>query len=150
MSLIYDSINKLNSMSGSKLLKYMNDSYSLDEEKLDYLVSNFNSIIVNANEDLYEKLFINSFDDSIIDKLHFKYYQIPQVGKCHIKKIDAYAMINSMLYIDGMEELYNMLNESITLSSDEFVFCYSVAMQSGVMNDCIKKAKERYKVEKNN
>ena len=150
MSLIYDSINKLNSMSGTKLLKYMTDNYSLDEEKLDYLVSNFTSTLINADEDLYEKLFINNFDGDIIDKLHFKYYQIPLIGKCHIKKIDAYAMINSMIYIDGMEELYNLLSGSIMLSPEEFIFCYSVAIQSGSINDCIKKVKERYKVEKSN
>ena len=121
MSLIYDSINKLNSMSGTKLLKYMTDNYSLDEEKLDYLVSNFTSTLINADEDLYEKLFINNFDGDIIDKLHFKYYQIPLIGKCHIKKIDAYAMINSMIYIDGMEELYNLLSGSIMLSPEEFI-----------------------------
>lgn len=150
MSLIYDTINKLNAMSGPKLLKFMKDNYDLAEEKLDYFLQNFSNTLLNSNEDLYEKLFIASFNDDIIDKLHFKYYQISQMGKCHIKKIDAYAMINSMIYIDGMQELFDLINESITMSCDEFVFCYSVAMQSGTFNDYIKKAKERYKVEKSN
>lgn len=147
---IYNSINKLNSMSGPKLLKFMDETYSLGEEKLEYLIQNFSNALINANEDLYDKLFIGSLDDVVIDKIHFKYYQISKNSKMHIKKNDAYAMINSMLYIDAMEELFQLMNNSISISHDEFVFCYTVAMQSGILNDYIKKTKERYKVEKNN
>jgi hypothetical protein len=137
-------------MSGPKLLKYMDETYSLNEERLEYFIQNFSSALLNANEDLYEKLFIGYFDTHIVDLIHFKYYQIPKISKLHIKKNDSYSMINSIIYMDGMQDLYDLISESIDISYDEFVFCYSISLQSGSMSDYIKKVKERYQIEKSN
>ena len=150
MDLIYNAINKLNSMPSSKLMKYMDENHQFNEERLEYLLSNILAALSNSETDLFEKLFITLLDNKLINKLHDKYYNISIMNKCHSKSIDVNSMLNAMIYMDGMGELYDRVNNSIFINAEEFVFCYSVAMSSGSLTEYFKQVKEKYKIEKSN
>jgi CRISPR/Cas system endoribonuclease Cas6 (RAMP superfamily) len=148
MSIIFDSINRLQRLSFDKLQALMKDTYDLSGDRINYITSNID-VAISSLDYLHEKIFIAGLDNKELSTLHKKYFKVNPINMCHNKKYDTETMLTNLIYIDGMEELYNYLNNSISIYPDEFIFCFTVAAQTGIFDKAVKNITKKLKEENN-
>jgi hypothetical protein len=99
----------------------------------------------NYDKDICERVFVYSLDKPSRNILHRKYFGVEQVNKCNGRSIDTNSTLNSLLYYDGIEELYNRMRQSISVSLEEVVYILSLSMQTGYMDKYSDKIRFEYK-----
>lgn len=142
MSRIQNALFMLNSMSGSKLIEYMSSNFGLEEDRTMYLITNLVSLLDNSKIEDYERLFVQAYKQDKLDKLYKKYFNIDPINKLHMRKQDTESFLNSELFLDNMEELYDKLSDGVSIEPEEFVFCYSILVTSALSEPFLKKVLE--------
>lgn len=143
MSIILESINRINALSSKSINKLVTETFNLNEERMNYVLGNIN-IILNSSTYIGEKILIAALDDKHIEILFKKYFDCGPINMCHIRSEDTKNTIMNIIYTDGLEDLYNVLQNSISIVSDEFVLAISIALQSGYFTDRVKEVKRKF------
>lgn len=137
-----DLVIKMSRLSPKELANKI-ESLGLDEKKLMYLFTHMNNHMLK--NDIDEKIFCSAFSDELLDKMYEKHFKASKLSRCHSLSYDTDNFLKSMLYTDGMEELYKSLSNSIAITQEELLLTFIIGGQSGVFKENIKAILNKYK-----
>lgn len=144
MNTAHNIFQKFSSFTSTKVSEYMKEKYALDEERILYIYNNVKPLLVPGNV-LCDKLFINYYDKDMQDALHRKYFNSIPLNICHQKSLDTRSFMSTLIFYDGIDLLFSIMNNTIQVNEEEIVFCFIVFTQANYFNDVINESVKLFK-----